>query len=628
MANRIIKVLTKEVATKIAAGEVVERPLSVVKELVENAIDAGSTAITVEIKAGGKDSIRVSDNGCGIERIQLPLAFKRYATSKIETEEDLNTIQTLGFRGEALASIAAVSKVTLTTKTEAANVGSCIHINANQIKSIEDAACEQGTTIIVKNLFYNVPVRLKFLKADNIEGSLIIDFVSKVAIAYPNIAFRLISNGSILFATNGKYDLLNAIGIVYGPDIARNLIPVAFDDGIYQLKGYVSSPTVNKTNKHWETFFVNGRVVKSKLLEDSLSSAYRDKLFKDQFPISFLFLQVPFDGLDVNIHPHKTEVRFFNEEDIKEFIVQSIRMALLNPNALNVTKFTKAEADLAVVKKNISETVYKNEVNENKIEEEEVSAKELTQEIEESVNKPILEPQTEVKPETVINVQPEKANSDVFKTAEVEKTVEVQEEVFKYNDKPVFRFLALKYLNQIFDTYLLCQDNSNLYIIDQHAAHERVMYEKLLERFNSEENASQQVLTPIVIDLTHAQKEASIESIDILEQMGFEFEEFGPTSYNFKAIPSCMNMEESENFLYEFFEAAEEHSGNIQAKRDTIVSRACKSAVKAHDKLSEKEVLKLLADLDLCQNPFSCPHGRPTFLKFTKTEIERMFKRK
>ena len=625
MSDRIIKVLSKDVAAKIAAGEVVERPLSVVKELVENAIDAGSTSIVVEIKAGGKDYIRVSDNGCGIERIQLPVAFKRYATSKIDTADDLNDINTLGFRGEALASIAAVAKVGITTKTEASQMGSSMHINGGQVKSIEDAACENGTTITVKNLFYNTPARQKFLKADNVEGALVIDFVSKAAIAYPEIAFRMISNSSILFSTNGKGDLLMAIAVIYGPEIAKNLIPCSFDDGMHKVTGYISSPTISKTNKQWETFFVNGRVIKSKLLEDSISSAYRDKLFKEQFPVAFLFLTLPPTAIDVNVHPHKTEIKFFDEEDVREFLVQSIRMALLNPNALNVTRFTKDEADIAIVNNRIEqEQREKAEQIENRfaeVKEKKVAFAEAKEEAE-AIEEQIKTEENEVKlqAETIFK----DTSSDV-------KEVEVQEEVTAVYNKPAddkLYFSNLKYIGQAFETYLICKDNDNIYLIDQHAAHERVMYEKLLSEFNNEESLKQEIITPIVVELTMAQKTAALDSFDMLDKMGFVIEDFGPTSLVAKSIPACMDLEEAESFLEKFFEEVEDHSGNLQAKRDVIVSRSCKSAVKAHDKLSDKEVLKLFIDLDACENPFSCPHGRPTFLKFTNNEIERMFKRK
>jgi len=723
MANNEIKQLSPQVASMIAAGEVVERPLSVVKELVENSIDAGATALTVEIKAGGKDYIRVADNGCGIDRRQFRSAFKRFATSKISSEEDLNSINTLGFRGEALASIAAVSKVTLISKTEEAKCGASVSVSGDNLKAVSDAACEKGTTFIIRNLFYNTPARQKFLKSDNTEAALIIDFVSRVATAYPQIAVKLISSGNILFSTTGSGDLLSAITIVYGPEIARNLVPIEFDDGVRNVHGYVSAPTFSKNNRQWQTFFVNGRFVKSRLLEETIAMAYRDKLFKDEYPIVFLSVNVPPTSIDVNVHPHKTEIKFYEEEDLKEFMVQAVRMGLLNPNALNVTKYTKADAAVSKLQakheakeyhaaKEKAEAELKMKAEAKRAEEEELKRnqkkadsieeakdEEKNQESEEFVEKEtsadddksleqILsdtsnsnekepsedeielkeEPSAEIKSndepiegevsskeeakndEEIVDAEedddemtiddlalelekndlPLNVSMNIFKEEKpLVEEVEVQEEVIAYKPgKKQFRFRSLIYIGQAFNTYLLCKDEDNLYIIDQHAAHERVMYEKLLSSFNGQENLRQPILEPIVIDLSMAQKTAALESLNIINKMGFWVEEFGPASFIAKEVPACMSLREAEVFLDQFFDAADEHIGNIQAKREVITSRSCKAAVKAHDKLSENEIARLFIDLDECDNPFSCPHGRPTFLKFTSYEIERMFKRK
>ncbi|MCQ2553827.1 MAG: DNA mismatch repair endonuclease MutL [Clostridia bacterium] len=639
MADRIIRALSKEIADKIAAGEVVERPLSVVKELVENSIDAGATSVVVESKAGGKDYIRVTDNGCGIERIQLPLAFKRYATSKIATEQDLNAIETLGFRGEALASVASVAKVKLISKTEASFVGSSIQVDPDGKEYIEDAACEQGTTIVVEDLFFNIPARKKFLKADNVEGSLIIDFVSKAAIAYPKVAFRLVSNGTILFSTNGRGDLLNAIQIVYGPEISRHLVPVAFDNGSMKITGYVSSPTSSKNNKKWETFFVNGRLIKSRLLESALATAYHDKLFENHYPIAFLFLEVDPTSLDVNIHPHKTEIRFYKEDELTEFIVKSVRKALLNPEALNIKAEVKkpvtpaakpvtlkTPTDLPIPRPVVDFNQAKPKDNVT-IPPSPVTIKAAT-----PVSKMIDETEEDIF-ESLRAIEPvTKAEEpkDIFKElrTEVVAETEVQEEVFEYNKTSKFTFSGLTYVGQAFNTYLICKDEDNIYFIDQHAAHERVMYEKLLAGFNKQENASQPLLTPIVIDLSISQKIEESECLGMLKSIGFEIEEFGPASFIAKAVPAYMELSEAENFLNEFFNAAAENKNNVQARRDSIISRSCKSAVKAHDKLADTEVFALFREMDKCENPFSCPHGRPTFLKFSSYEVERMFKRK
>ena len=627
MNERIIRALPRDVADKIAAGEVVERPLSIVKELVENSIDAGATSITVEIQKGGKEYIRVTDNGCGIPKDQLELAFMRYATSKLHTEEDLDDIETLGFRGEALASIAAVSRTELITKTAGARTGARISLAASEIFSIEDAACEEGTTIIVKDLFFNVPARLKFLKPDNTESSLVTDYVSKMAIAYPAVRMRLVSNGSILFSTPGRNSLKQAILTVYSAKTMQGLVEVAYEEGAFRIRGYTSSPTVFEKTRRKQVFFVNGRLVKSRLLEQALADAYHDKLFDGQYPSAFLFLELDPRTLDVNIHPHKTEIRFYQEKEVHEFVMRSVRKALLNPQAMEVRTIQGETSNPAALSEdnNIAdlpersgwsaEILDKNEDNEG--------AADLNKA---SVVLPSSGPKVEYVGEA--NASPYK---DIFARMRQEERVQetaVQEEVFTYTAPQGFKFSGLSYIGQAFSTYLVFKDADGLYIMDQHAVHERVMFEKLLGRFNSEPDAAQQLLAPIVVELGYADMQAAPAAAEMLSQMGFELKEFGPASYAVTAVPGCMQLTEAEDFLTEFFEAASETRMALQAKRDAITMRSCKSAVKAHDRLSPEEVKQLLSDLDKCENPYSCPHGRPTFLKFTESELEKMFKRK
>lgn len=589
-----IKALPKDLADKIAAGEVIERPLSIVKELLENSIDSKADSITIEIQKGGKEYIRVSDNGCGIPKDQLSLAFTRYATSKIENEDDLNSISTLGFRGEALASIASVSETELISKTEDEKAGAKIRITASEILSIEDTACENGTTIIVRNLFFNIPARRKFLKPDNTEAALITDYVSKMAIAYPNVKIRLISNSSILFSTPGRNDLKQTILTVYSPQTVENLIDVTYSDDLndYRLYGYISQPTYSKTNRKWQIFFVNGRLVKNKCLENALSEAYRDKLFEGHYPVVFLFLELDPSKLDVNIHPHKTEIRFYEENSISEFIVKAVRKALLNPNALNYHVKETVSKEYVPVQKTVIRTISEPEAKIDKTS----FFSELRYEIE----------------------QNEKQVQESIPEFVFEKPLGERELIFS----------DLQFVGQAFNTYLICKDADNVYFIDQHAAHERIMFEYLLERYNNESFASQALITPIVIELNTALIQLSEDIIKLLDPMGFEIIPFGPTTLSAKAIPADMSYEEAAAFLNSFFENSYEYRGSIQLKLNEITSKACKSAVKAHDKLSADEVKKLFKDLDSCENPFSCPHGRPTFIRFSNYEIERMFKRR
>lgn len=598
-----IKALSKDIADKIAAGEVVERPLSIVKELLENSIDSGADNITVEIQKGGKEYIRVSDNGCGIPKEELSLAFTRYATSKIAEEKDLNNILTLGFRGEALASIASVSETELVSRTEDSKIGAKIRIVAEETKYIEDTACEKGTTIVVRNLFFNIPARKKFLKPDNTEAALITDYVSKMALAYPSVKLRLISNGNVLFSTPGKGDLKQTILTVYSPKMAQSLIDIAFEDteNNYRIRGYISQPTESRTNRKWQIFFVNGRLIKSKLLETAISDAYHDKLFEGHYPLVFLFLDVDPSTLDVNIHPHKTEIRFYNEQNLSDFIIRSVRKALLKPESLDYHS-NKHSAE----KQEVAETVT------------------------EPSNEPVLT--ALIKQTTADSSYKENIFADLRYEEEIKETA-VQEEITEYTEikkektEKAF-FTMLEYIGQAFDTYLICKDTENVYFIDQHAAHERVMYETLLGHFNKERNAVQSLITPIVIELTKAEMVSAKDAMPIAEDMGFEIREFGPASYAITGIPSCLSISEAEDFINSFFDAAEEFKSNIQLKKEEITSKSCKAAVKAHDRLNEAEIRKLFSDLDLCENPFSCPHGRPVFLRFSNYEIERMFKRK
>ena len=332
----MIRALPREISDKIAAGEVVERPVSIVKELIENSVDAGATAITCEIRKGGKEYIRVTDNGCGIPADEAELAFMRYATSKIATVEDLNAIETLGFRGEALASIAAVSRVELITKPAEQKTGTRIRLEGGIAEEITETACEDGTTLIVTDLFYNTPARRKFLKPDNSEAALISDYVSKMALAYPDIRFRLISNGTILYSTLGKGDLKSAILTLYSPQMAKGLVPVdgEGDTAGLKLAGFVSAPAYSRNNRRMQIFFVNGRWVRSRVMEDALEEAFSDKLFEGRHPAAFLFLELDPSAVDVNIHPHKTEIKFFDERGVSDFMIRAIRRSLLKQDGV------------------------------------------------------------------------------------------------------------------------------------------------------------------------------------------------------------------------------------------------------------------------------------------------------
>ncbi len=615
-----IRALPKDIADKIAAGEVVERPLSIVKELIENSIDAGASSIIVEIKKGGKEYIRVTDNGCGIHKDQLALAFMRYATSKIFTDEDLNAIQSLGFRGEALASIAAVSKIELVTKTADESAGSRIVVEGGDIAEISDAACQDGTTIVVRDLFYNIPARKKFLKPDNAESSLVSDYVSKMAIAYPNIRFRLVNNGTILYSTLGNNSLKQAIMTVYSPDITKKIIPVEYTSGNMRLSGYVSAPSECRNNRRYQIFFVNGRLVKSPLIEKALDEAYRDKVFDGKYPAAFLFLEENPSKLDVNIHPSKTEIRFFEEETVRDFVIRSVRRALLDPGVSNVIPKIP-ENSAGPEEKNI----------ENNMVDDKIIPSTNHQDNEQSFIYGTS--QSNAPGVSYVSVREEPDDALFFADLRAERTEEqqsfqVQEQIIEEKAANRLLFSGLKIIGSVFDTYIIASDDDYLYIVDQHAAHERVLFEKLRERFNKREPESQMLLAPYVMHLSAAAKLAAMDLLPSLSVLGYEIEDFGAAELIVKAVPSCMSMPEAEAFLESFLEDEKMSPERFILKRDEIISNSCKAAIKGGDRISDVEAADLFRQLDGCENPYNCPHGRPTYIRYSQYNLERLFLRK
>lgn len=589
----MIKLLSKIVADKIAAGEVVDRPLSIVKELVENSIDAGAAHITVEIKNGGKSYIRVTDNGSGIDKNDVALAFMRHATSKISEAEDLDHIGTLGFRGEALASIAAVSRVELITKRKEDKTGSKLVIEGGEVAENVPVGCPDGTTLVVSDLFYNTPARLKFMKSDSTESTLIIDFVSKIALAYPDIIIRLISNGVNLFTTQGKGDRFNAILTVYNREIGDGLIPVFAESETLKLEGFVSKPSCSKTNRKHQVFFVNGRVISSKVMESGIEEAYFDKMFDGRFPIGFLFLSVDSTKVDVNIHPNKKEVRFDDDRVIREFLSREIRTVLNTKKSIPEIKSKKVE----------------NPINKGK--QEQVDIKQLLSTIreKEEISYNSISDQSPVHPTEI-----QLAN---FKETDIT--------IKKYQP---FLINELNLIGVIFGTYVIASLEDAFYLIDQHAAHERIFYESLLRQYKNRDKVVQTLLIPFIVNVSYVTKENSYDWLDLLIDAGFDIEEFGLKAYKVSGVPAFMSMNEAQSFITYFIEnISEDVDLSNENIIDKIISTSCKSAVKAGDILTMVEVKALILELSTCENPYSCPHGRPTFIKLSRYEIERMFKR-
>ena len=611
----MIRALPRELSDKIAAGEVVERPVSIVKELVENSLDAGATAVTCEIRKGGKDYIRVTDNGCGIPSGEVELAFMRYATSKIATEEDLNAIGTLGFRGEALASIAAVSRTELITRPAEQKTGTRIRIEGGICEEITEAACEDGTTIIVTDLFYNTPARRKFLKPDNAEASLISDYVSKMALAYPGVRFRLISNGTILYSTLGKGDLRSAILTLYSPQMAKGMVPIegqAASDGERSLAGFVSAPAYSRNNKRMQVFFVNGRWVKSKVMEDALEEAFSDKLFEGRHPAAFLFLEVDPHSVDVNIHPHKTEIKFYDERTVSDFMIRAIRSSLLKQEGV---------ADVS----SIARPLAAEEVPD--FEDVQTAAPDPS-EYTSIVDINLLQ-------ETPQNERTENLFARMREDSD-RASLQVQEEIAPYGtpgqtepkEEPRFLFSSLTIIGEAFATYIIAKDEDHVYMVDQHAAHERILYEEFLRIFRDAEAPSQPILAPILLQMGAVSKASVTERLELLRTLGYRVEEFGMGDVIIKEIPSCMGLQEAEDFAIHILRQETIKTADIQLTREELTGNACKAAVKGGDSLDLQEMKELFIRLDRCENPFSCPHGRPTLIRFSQSDLERQFKRK
>ncbi|HVI39861.1 MAG TPA: DNA mismatch repair endonuclease MutL, partial [Anaerovoracaceae bacterium] len=543
-------------------------------------------------------------------------------------------ISSLGFRGEALASIAAVSRVELITKTAGDKSGIRIKIEGGEVLEKEDTGCPDGTTIIIEDLFFNTPARLKFMKQDATESTLIIDFISKMTLAYPQIKIRLINNGNILFSTAGKGDIYSNILTIYSREIGDKLIHLQENNEQMSLEAFVSAPNNSKTNRKSQIFFVNGRYINSKLMENAVSDAYLEKLFDGRYPIAFLFLQIIPEKLDVNIHPNKKEVRFDEERLVRDFIAESIKKSLQTKEAIpeikerNLFKLQNSTTKTDGIRETQNLTGISGNVKKKQKTEEQVDIKKLLfeQRHQEQDFQLVKEAEEAYQPEkkqfVVDKTQPESDSRQPVKVGIADITIE------RTRAREEFDMKDLSVTGSIFGTYITAVDDNSFYLIDQHAAHERIFYEQLLAQYQNEEKAQQLILTPIVINVSHAVKNDTGGMLDFLGNLGFQIEEFGPTAYIIKAIPVFMDLNEAKDFIdYLLDNISEEADLDNQKKISSIITNACKKAVKAHDVLEKQEIDRLISDLAKTKNPYSCPHGRPTFIKLNKYEIEKMFKR-
>ena len=613
-----IAILNQETIDKIAAGEVVERPCSVVKELVENAIDAGSTAITVEIKEGGISFIRITDNGCGIERDQVAVAFYRHSTSKIRSAEDLLTVKSLGFRGEALSSISAVARVELITKTYDELTVTRYVIEGSKELSNEEIGAPDGTTFIVKDLFYNVPARRKFLKTAQTEGSYISDMVEKLALSHPDISFKFINNNQTKLHTSGNGNRKDIIYHIFGREISSSLLEVKHECEYFKVEGFIGKPVITRGNRNYENYFINGRYVKSNILSRAIEEAYKSFLMQHQYPFTVLYFTF-FSELDVNVHPTKMELRFDNNNEIYVELCDTIYAILSRKEMIPEVPVDSTPAPKKIVheyKEPIPEPFEKRRINEVRAaESKSVYGQSVT-----SAVKDYSAIETAAKtPET----------STAYKPAQV--VTGTQQTLGDY-DKVFLTESAKKQfsiIGQLFKTYWLIEFEDKLYIIDQHAAHEKVLYEKTMARLANKDFTSQRISPPIVMTLDAKESEMLEKYRPQIEQFGYEVEHFGGKEYMISAIPdNLFNIDMKDLFiemLDDFSNATGRQTPDIITEK--VASMSCKAAVKGNDKLTLPEINKLIDELLSLDNPYNCPHGRPTIISMSKYEIEKKFKR-
>ena len=708
---------------KIAAGEVIERPASVIKEMVENSIDAGATNINVEIKNGGISYIRISDNGKGIQKDDMEIAFERHATSKIRQASDLEIVKSMGFRGEALASIAAIANVEMVSKYQDSDIGNRIVVEAGNILEFEEIGCPQGTTITVRNLFFNTPVRYKFLKKDFTEAGYIEDVVTRIALVNPNIAIKLINSGKTIIQTSGNGNLQDVIYSIYGKDIASNILDVEYTYDDLHITGVVGKPEIARSNRSNQMFFVNKRFIKDKVLTGATEKAFKGMIPIGKFGFVILNMDIEPSKVDVNVHPAKLEVRFQEENKIFKAIYHAIQETLLKAELISapekeiednketVEKIKQSHIFGNLFKKqenvnefqdanrvNVVEAMYNAKNNEESIlektqvinteeikeklrkEEENIESSNIPEEYKEEIKEANIsigniltdlakmkagipeeieiEEEIDVDDNVQVNQKVEELNNlrveETFDTmyqktfgkipaSTEEKIVEekkkfdaydlikdnnisVFEEVQEIKEKPVYKYIGIA-----FSTYIIIEINDEMYIIDQHAAHERIMYEKIKENYySSGDKESQMLLLPDVITLTHKEMEIARENIEIFEKAGFELEEFGENTIKLNGVPSvCYDLNTKELFLETLDEINTVARTARQEKEERFIETvACKAAVKARMSLNVQEVESLMDELLRLPNPFTCPHGRPTAIKMDLKDIEKKFARR
>ena len=702
MKNRI-NLLDEITINKIAAGEVVERPASIVKELVENSIDAGADRIIIEVENGGKSLIKITDNGCGIPSSEVKKCFLRHATSKIDKIDDLFNLFTLGFRGEALASICAVSKLEMTTKFEDEAVGTKITLVGGNVESKEAVGANTGTSIVIKDLFFNTPARKKFLKTDHAELMNITDIVNKLAIGYPNVKFRYLNAGKLMVNTPGDGKLLSAVRSIYSRETAENLIEINYDCSLFKIDGYIGNNNIYRSNRNLQHVYINGRFVKSKILYDAIANAYKSIIPINKHAICFINLHLDPDKVDVNIHPGKIEVKFEKENEIKLEIMEYLRAKLLKESLIGKYEtFDRVPKDRAVKQDFVAKqgfddnTLKMNDFGNTSpyinstssgLDTKEIKPIDLSDEVDvnsfiklddfeekkknlEGKHKKEIKPKSEVKSKANESDNSSLKNSNATNKSyshgfsryndnkdidnkisyygnaknleEINKISETESQMAFTADGAILDLekrdeiekkeagFSLKYykvVGVIFDTYIVLQKGESMYLMDQHAAHERVLFERYMNAFHKREVHMQMLLDPIVLELSSVDMLRVEKNIDVFKNFGFEVEIFGMNNILIRGVPNLFGTPQSEKFILELIDNIDKISNNYDLKDDRFAVMACKSAIKANDRIQNIEIESLFRQLEKCENPYTCPHGRPTMVEISKVEIEKMFKR-
>ena len=656
----LIHVLDQDTINQIAAGEVVERPASVVKELVENAIDAEASAVTVEIKGGGIEFIRITDNGSGMEKDQIRTAFLPHATSKIEDANDLITVSSLGFRGEALSSIASVAKVEAVTKTDRELSGIRFVTEGGEEKEFGEVGCPEGTTFVVRDLFYNTPARRKFLKSPVTESGYVESFMQRLAISRPDISFKFIYDNKNKISTSGNGNLKDVIYQIYGREIARNLLPVHFEENGIRIEGFIGKPNINRANRQHENYYVNGRYLRSNIVAKAIEEGYKGHRMIHKFPFTVLMIEMDPRLVDVNVHPQKMEMRFENREDLFNAVMHAVKNAFAGKELIPRVPVGKE----AVEKTEKGKTASMPEPFEKRRRQIESRFQSLTQEQKEEIRKRKAEEMPEDLPQKHPSIEERLAKigigSELPKAMQDQTVQEIDRKMTKPVAKDVVKETSVyrptgrkdkkeaegeqisvapmlsemarpkhRIIGQLFRTYWLVEYEDELYFVDQHAAHEKVLYEKMRKDLADNEIHRQMLAPPKVLTFSIREKENYEAHREDFEKLGFMLESYGGNEYCIRAVPANLLDIDPEKLFIDILDQIEENTGHLSSEliTDRLASMACKAAVKGNSMMSYPEMDRLLDLLLGLENPFQCPHGRPTIIAMTKTEIEKKFKR-